>query len=45
MRVIAFLTELPSIRTILAHLGEGTTPPVLAPRARTRTPQARPSTR
>ena len=34
MRLIAFLTEPPSIRTILAHLGEPTTPPVLAPRAR-----------
>jgi len=34
MRLIAFLTEPPSIRTIFAHLGEPTTPPVLAPRAR-----------
>ena len=34
MRLIAFLTEPPAIRTILAHLGEPTTPPVLAPRAR-----------
>ena len=30
----ADLTEPPSIRTILAHLGEPTTPPVPAPRAR-----------
>ncbi|MCC6473623.1 MAG: hypothetical protein IT514_07755 [Burkholderiales bacterium] len=34
MRLIAFLTELASIRTLLAHLGEPITPPVLAPRAR-----------
>jgi hypothetical protein len=34
MRLIAFLTEPASIRAILAHLGEPTTPPVLAPRAR-----------
>ena len=34
MRLIAFLTEAPSIRTILAHLGEPTNPPRLAPRAR-----------
>ncbi|MGH8252059.1 MAG: transposase [Steroidobacteraceae bacterium] len=34
MRLIAFLTEPNSIRTILAHLGEPTTPPPLAPRAR-----------
>ena len=34
MRLIAFLTEPPSIRTLLAHLGEPTSPPVLAPRAR-----------
>jgi hypothetical protein len=33
MRLIAFLTEPASIRTILAHLGEPTTPPALAPRA------------
>jgi hypothetical protein len=35
MRLIAFLTEPASIRAILTHLGEPTTPPVLAPRART----------
>jgi len=34
MRLIAFLTEPPSIRAILAHLGEPTTRPVLAARAR-----------
>jgi hypothetical protein len=34
MRLIAFLTEPHSIRALLAHLGEPTTPPVLAPRAR-----------
>jgi hypothetical protein len=34
MRLIAFLTEPSAIRAILAHLGEPTTPPVLAPRAR-----------
>jgi hypothetical protein len=34
MRLIAILTEPPSIRAILAHLCEPTTPPVLAPRAR-----------
>ena len=34
MRLIAFLTEPPSIRMILAHLGEPTTAPVLAPHAR-----------
>ncbi len=34
MRLIAFLTEPPSIRAILVHLGEPTTPPILAPRAR-----------
>ncbi len=34
MRLIAFLTEPGSIRAILAHLGEPTTPPPLAPRAR-----------
>jgi hypothetical protein len=34
MRLIAFLTEPPSIRTILAHLGQPSTPPVLAPRPR-----------
>jgi hypothetical protein len=34
MRLIAFLTEPCSIRAILAHLGEPTTPPPLAPRAR-----------
>jgi len=33
MRLIAFLTEPPWIRALLAHLGEPTTPPVL-PRAR-----------
>jgi len=31
MRLIAFLTEPRSIRAILAHLGEPTTPPPLAP--------------
>ena len=34
MRLIAFLTDPLPIRTILAHLGESTTPPPLAPRAR-----------
>jgi hypothetical protein len=34
MRLIAFLTEPRSIRALLAHLGEPTTPPALAPRAR-----------
>jgi len=34
MRLIAFLTDPFSIRAILAHLGEPTTPPPLAPRAR-----------
>jgi hypothetical protein len=34
MRLIALLTEPTSIRAILAHLGEATTPPPLAPRAR-----------
>jgi len=34
MRLIAFLTEPSSIRAILAHLGEPTTPPPRAPRAR-----------
>jgi hypothetical protein len=34
MRLIAFLTDPASIRMILAHLGEPTTPPLLAPRAR-----------
>ncbi len=34
MRLIAFLTEPRSIRTILAHLGEPTIPPPLIPRAR-----------
>jgi hypothetical protein len=33
-RLIVFLTEPASIRALLAHLGEPTTPPVLAPRAR-----------
>ncbi len=33
MRLIACLTEPPSIRAILAHLGEPTTPPALAARA------------
>ena len=40
MRRIAFLTEPPAIRTILAHLGEPTTPPLLSPRARA--PSTRP---
>ena len=34
MRLIAFLTDPASIRSLLAHLGEPTTPPPLAPRAR-----------
>jgi hypothetical protein len=34
MRLIAFLTEPASIRALLAHRGEPTTPPALAPRAR-----------
>jgi len=34
MRLIALLTDPASIRMILAHLGEPTTPPLLAPRAR-----------
>jgi hypothetical protein len=33
MRLIAFLTDPLPIRTILAHLGESTTPPPLAPLA------------
>ena len=31
MRIIAFITEAPSVREILAHLGEPTAPPRLAP--------------
>ena len=34
MRLIALLTDPASIRMILAHLGEPTTPPLLAPRTR-----------
>jgi hypothetical protein len=34
MHLIAFLTEPASIRALLAHLGEPTTTPALAPRAR-----------
>ena len=34
MRLIAFLTDADSIRSVLAHLGEPTTLPPLAPRAR-----------
>jgi len=34
MRLVAFLTEPAAIRAILAHLGEPTAPPPLAPRAR-----------
>lgn len=31
MRIIAFITEASSVRQILAHLGEATSPPPLAP--------------
>jgi hypothetical protein len=31
MRIMAFLTEAPSVRQILARLGEPTSPPRLAP--------------
>jgi hypothetical protein len=31
MRIIAFITEAPAVRQILAHLGEPTSPPRLAP--------------
>ena len=31
MRIIAFITEAPAVRQILAHLGEATSPPRLAP--------------
>lgn len=31
MRIIAFITEAPAVREILAHLGELTSPPRLAP--------------
>ena len=31
MRIIAFITEAPAVRQILAHLGEATSPPPLAP--------------
>ena len=31
MRIIAFITEAPSVREILAHLGEPPSPPRLAP--------------
>jgi len=31
MRIIAFLTDGPSVRDILAHLGEPTAPPRIAP--------------
>jgi hypothetical protein len=34
MRLIAFLTEPTSIRALLRHLGQPTTAPPLAPRAR-----------
>ena len=31
MSIIAFITEAPAVRQILAHLGEPTSPPRLAP--------------
>ena len=31
VRIIAFITEAPAVRQILAHLGEPTSPPRLAP--------------
>jgi hypothetical protein len=31
MRIIALITEAPAVRQILAHLGEPTSPPRLAP--------------
>ena len=31
MRIIAFITDAPNARTILAHLGEPTAPPRVAP--------------
>ena len=31
MKIIAFVTETPSVRAILAHIGEPTRPPVIAP--------------
>ena len=31
MRIIAFITEAPAVRQILAHWGEPTSPPRLAP--------------
>jgi hypothetical protein len=47
MRIIAFITQAPALNTILAHLGEPTTPPELArargPRCGTRWPSLRPA--
>jgi hypothetical protein len=37
VRLIAFITEAPAVKTILGHLGEPTTPPELA---RARAPPA-----
>ena len=31
MRIIAFITDAPTLRDILAHLGEPTAPPRIAP--------------
>lgn len=31
MRIIAFITEVVAVRDILAHLGEATSPPRMAP--------------
>jgi hypothetical protein len=31
MRIIAFITQAPALNTILAHLGEPTSPPEVAP--------------
>ena len=31
MRIIAFITDAPTVRDILAHLGEPTAPPRIAP--------------
>ena len=31
MKIIAFVTETPSVRAILAHIGEPTRPPTIAP--------------
>jgi hypothetical protein len=31
MRIMAFITEAPAVRQVLAHLGEATSPPPLMP--------------